>query len=105
MSELTGLAKGAEGVEPSAGSENQTQALDWSQVRKHLPVAWYPLVSQLERQLSPPQLYYRFAGYEGVAILAWPEHRRGIIADGHDKSRLPESWDFWTLAGVVNNLN
>ncbi|WP_105103054.1 hypothetical protein [Microbulbifer pacificus] len=77
---------------------------DWSWVRRQLPLAWHPLCEQLERRLSPPDLFYHFAGYEGVAVLAWPEHRRGIVASEDERAKLPEGWDFWTMRSVLGSL-
>lgn len=77
---------------------------DWSRVRRQLPLSWHPLCEQLERKLSAPVLFHRFTGYEGVAVLAWPEHRRGIVAAEEERARLPEGWDFWTLRNVLGSL-
>lgn len=77
---------------------------DWSWVRRQLPLAWHPLCELLERRLSAPDLFHHFAGYEGVAVLAWPEHRRGIVASEEDRAKLPEGWDFWTLRSVIGSL-
>lgn len=84
-------------------AEQETQH-NWSWVRRQLPLAWHPLCEQLERRLSAPDLFHHFAGYEGVAILAWPLHRRGIIAREEDRARLPEGWDFWTMRSVLGSL-
>lgn len=77
---------------------------DWQWVRRQLPLAWHPLCEQLERKLSPPVLFHRFTGYEGVAVLAWPEHRRGIVADESEREQLPEGWDFWSMRSVLGSL-
>ncbi|WP_160154634.1 hypothetical protein [Microbulbifer sp. ALW1] len=77
---------------------------EWSWVRRQLPLSWHPLCEQLERKLSAPVLFHRFAGYEGVAVLAWPEHRRGIVASEEDRAQLPEGWDFWTMRSVLGSL-
>lgn len=77
---------------------------DWQRVRRQLPLSWHPLCEQLERKLAPPVLHHRFAGYEGVAILAWPEHRRGIVANDQERERLPEGWEFWSMSSVLGSL-
>ena len=86
---------------PSAEPE---EPRSWSWVRRQLPLAWHPLCEQLERRLSAPDLFHHFAGYEGVAVLAWPEHRRGIVATEEDRAKLPEGWDFWTMRSVLESL-
>ena len=89
---------------PAATPEAET-ARDWARVRRQLPLSWHPLCEQLERKLSAPVLFHRFTGYEGVAVLAWPEHRRGIIAAEEERAGLPEGWDFWTLRSVLGSLS
>ncbi|MBN8430432.1 hypothetical protein JF535_06135 [Microbulbifer salipaludis] len=84
-------------------AETETER-DWSRVRRQLPLSWHPLCEQLERKLSAPVLFHRFTGYEGVAVLAWPEHRRGIVATEEERARLPEGWDFWTMRSVLGSL-
>lgn len=77
--------------------------LAWDQVALHLPLSWQKVLTPLQ-QLDTPKLYYRFAGYDGVAVMAWPEHRRGIIGRDQDRGQLPEGWQFWTLAEVLESL-
>ena len=77
---------------------------DWTSVRRQLPLSWHPLCEQLERKLSAPVLFHRFTGYEGVAVLAWPEHRRGIVASEEERALLPEGWDFWSMRSVLGSL-
>lgn len=84
--------------------ESEPSERDWSGVRRQLPLSWHPLCEQLERKLSAPTLFHRFTGYEGVAVLAWPEHRRGIIASEEERALLPEGWDFWTMRSVLGSL-
>ncbi|WP_043320709.1 hypothetical protein [Microbulbifer sp. HZ11] len=84
--------------------DNEESARDWTRVRRLLPLSWHPLCEQLERKLSAPVLFHGFTGYEGVAVLAWPEHRRGIVASEEDRNLLPEGWDFWTMRSVLGSL-
>nr|WP_010130203.1 hypothetical protein [Microbulbifer agarilyticus] len=84
--------------------EDAQEERSWAQVRRQLPLSWHPLCEQLERSLSAPVLFQRFTGYEGVAVLAWPEHRRGIVARAEDREALPEGWDFWTMQDVLGSL-
>lgn len=91
----------AEEIGPVADAEEER---NWQRVRRQLPLDWHPLCEQLERKLAAPTLFQRFAGYDGVAVLAWPEHRRGIVASESERERLPEGWDFWTISGVLGSL-
>ncbi|WP_231759418.1 hypothetical protein [Microbulbifer elongatus] len=95
------LRKGTAVAEADSGEETER---DWTRVRRQLPLSWHPLCEQLERKLSAPVLFHRFTGYEGVAVLAWPEHRRGIVATDEERNRLPEGWDFWTMRSVLGSL-
>jgi len=96
--------------EGSSANETVVAAADggeersWHSVRSRLPLAWHPLCELLERNLAAPVLFHRFAGYEGIAVLAWPEHRRGIVAHSSERERLPEGWDFWDKASVLASL-
>ncbi|WP_226663793.1 hypothetical protein [Microbulbifer aggregans] len=89
-----------------ARSEQEDAELpeSWSDVRRWLPLSWHPLIVQLESRLGPPQLFQRFTGYDGVAVLAWPDYRRGIIVDESVKASLPEGWDFWPRSQVLSSL-
>ncbi|WP_299596744.1 hypothetical protein [uncultured Microbulbifer sp.] len=86
------------------GAESEPGERDWVRVRRQLPLSWHPLCEQLERKLSAPILFHGFTGYEGIAVLAWPEHRRGIVATEEDRALLPEGWDFWTMRSVLGSL-
>ncbi|MFD1217266.1 hypothetical protein [Microbulbifer celer] len=94
----------AQVVEDNGEKVEETGERNWQRVRRQLPLDWHPLCEQLERKLAAPLLFHRFAGYEGVAVLAWPEHRRGIVASDNERDRLPEGWDFWTISGVLGSL-
>lgn len=87
-----------------SGEEESDLPGSWGEVRRWLPLSWHPLTLQLESRLGPPQLFQRFTGYEGVAVLAWPDYRRGIITDESARAALPEGWDFWPRDQVVQSL-
>ncbi|AQQ68836.1 hypothetical protein Mag101_15250 [Microbulbifer agarilyticus] len=93
-----------ESAQSSSPEEASEDERSWTQVRRQLPLSWHPLCEQLERSLSAPVLFQRFTGYEGVAVLAWPEHRRGIVASAEDRELLPEGWDFWIMQDVLGSL-
>lgn len=85
-------------------AEDINEPASWHEVRRWLPLSWHPLTLQLETRLGPPQLFQRFTGYDGVAVLAWPDYRRGIIVDAAAKASLPEGWDFWPRDQVMESL-
>lgn len=93
---------GEEGVE--AGDRETGAPASWAEVRRWLPLSWHPLTLQLESRLGAPQLFQRFIGYEGTAVLAWPDYRRGIVVEESEKSSLPEGWDFWPRDQVLKSL-
>lgn len=79
-------------------------ALSWHQIEQLLPLEWGMALQALARHVPPPQVFWRMVGYQGQAVLAWPQFRRGIVSHPDDISQLPGDWDFRTLEGVLNSL-
>ncbi|GLS27195.1 hypothetical protein [Marinibactrum halimedae] len=88
----------------TSDTPTESLPLNWSDVYSLLPPNWHPLITALSQQLEPPQLFTTFLGYTGFAVMSWPQHRKGIIADSTSADDLPDNWEFWHYGQVLKTL-